>query len=97
MKIMSQMADKDRPCTPLCAFSSSPHPCLCFQFSALHRGRGGSGGKKKLLLREREGEREEETSGRVGKEEEEEGRKKEKKKDNKDREALAAWRGTDGL
>lgn len=39
MKIMTQMADKDRPCTPLCFLLPTPH--LCFQFSELHQV-GGS-------------------------------------------------------
>lgn len=59
MKKMTQMADKDRPCSPL---HSPPHTRLCFQFSELKRD-GGSG--ERLLL----GEGEETGRGKRGEEE----------------------------
>lgn len=51
---MTQMADKDRLCTPLRFLPSTPD---CFQFSELHQD-GGS--RERLQLRE------EEEMGRVG-------------------------------
>lgn len=47
-KKMTQMADKDRPCSPLL---SPPHTRLCFQFSELKQDRGSG---ERLLLGEGE-------------------------------------------
>lgn len=89
MKIMTQMADKDTPCTSLCFLLPTPH--LCFQFAKVYQD-GGS--RQRLLLREKRREAKERGSkmgtSRAGKRwqsgEEQTGFKS-------NRQATGCWRG----
>lgn len=84
MKKMTQMADKDRPCTPLRFLL--PTPVSVFNFLSSTRMEEVEKGycwKREKRWKRRGGK------GREG--------RGEYKRDNKDKEALAACRGTDGL